>query len=85
MIDYKLNNNSNINTYYLATNTHVLDLSYTISTSINAGQFGNYNFDFIFPVNSESVNFLRLFLSQPQGKSNVNLEYNASYNDFETS
>ncbi|MDE6472929.1 MAG: DUF31 family protein [Ureaplasma sp.] len=81
MIDYKLNSNSSINTYYLATNAHVLDLSYTISQEIIT-QNTRLNFEFTFPVNSESVANLRLFLSQPQGKSNQNIEYNAEYADF---
>ncbi|MDE5599873.1 MAG: DUF31 family protein [Ureaplasma sp.] len=86
MIDYKVNTSTNINTYYLATNTHVLDLSYSISASFRINGNPNiYSYEFNFPVNSQSVNFLRLFLSQPQGISDENLEYNASYSDFLTS
>ena len=81
MIDYKLNTSPSKNTYYLATNAHVLDLSYTISQKITT-QNTEWNFEFTFPVNPQSVSYLRLFLSQPQGKSNKNIEWNAKYGDF---
>ncbi|MDE6289493.1 MAG: DUF31 family protein [Ureaplasma sp.] len=77
MIDYKLNTSNYKNTYYLATNTHVLDLSYVIKVS-------ELNLEFTFPVNGSSVNFLNLYLSQPQGESELNSPFNASYSKFET-
>lgn len=67
ILDYSLSDSetSNLATYYLVTNTHVLNASYKMSFSrLISGK--NYSLELDVPISSESVSSANIYMSQPQ-------------------
>lgn len=66
LFDYK--ENTLFNTYYFATNIHVLNLGYTIEYNIN----NTDSIDFFIPYSDESSNSFSVYMTQPNGQPNTN-------------
>lgn len=71
IFDYATNSNSNLNTYYIASNIHVYDSSYAFNLQTNSG----VNITINVPISQESVNYINYYISQPLG-SNKNYTNN---------
>ena len=65
IFDYAINPNSNLNTYYIASNIHVYDSSYAFNLQTNQG----INITINVPISKESVNYINYYISQPLGST----------------
>ena len=70
MFDYQIDNSQeqNLVTYYLATNIHVINLSYTIMYNFASGD----QISIQVPINSTTTETVNAYISQPQGFYNNN-------------
>lgn len=77
IFDYATNENSNFNTYYIASNIHVYNSMYSLNLTTNNGITIEINI----PVSKESVNYINYYISQPLGSTksyteNINIPIN---------